>query len=216
VDHRAGLLPDDVPSEEHARARVGDELHHPERVPVDKGALVVLEPQDGGLDLVADLARLALGETDARDLGIAVRDARNPVVPRPRGRDVSTTTLGLVRANVREQQLAGGVARRPHVRVRRAERLGQDGTPSLVQRDPGGRQVVDVEHRLPPGRDEELVRSEGLAAGERDGPPPSVVLGALDRDAGAERDALGLEGRGGRPRRPRPRSAGRGGAPQGR
>jgi len=54
---------------------------------------------------------------------------------------------------------------------------------------------VRLEHRSPPGRDEDLVRDDRALAAYGDRPPGPVVIGPLDLHARAQLDPVSLQRR---------------------
>ena len=182
------------PPSSFAGAQIGDELHVPLRCAVDDRALVVLSGDRGGDDLVAGLARGVLAQADARDLGIRVGHLRHhAVVARARpAQDVVDDELRFVRADMREQQLAGRVAGGPHVAGCGAQGVVEHRVP-VVELHPGGIQVVPIQHGLAAGRDQDPLGIQPVVARDLESPGPVGVARALDRGAREDRDPLGLQ-----------------------
>ena len=144
--------------------------------------------------VVAGLARGVLAQADARDLGVRVGHLRHhPVVARARpAQDVVDDELRFVRADMREQQLAGRVAGGPHVAGCCAHGVVEHRVP-VVELHPGGIQIVPIQHGLAPGRDQYPLGLEPVVAGDLDAPGPVDVARALDRGTREDRDPLGLQ-----------------------
>src|SRR5690606_37097706 len=110
---------DEVAAEELAVRRVGDELDEPGRVAEAVRLAVRHEREGRDLDVVALVARLLLGETEARDLRLAERRARHHAVVAEREGLGAADGLGrddaLRLRDVREHELRGDVADRVDV-----------------------------------------------------------------------------------------------------
>jgi hypothetical protein len=141
------------------------------------------------------LAGLPLREAHARHLRVAERHAGDdPVVARAgRAQDVVDDEVRLVRADVREQEFARGVAGRPDVVVRGAQSIGQHGLAVLIEPHAGRVEVVRFEPGAPARGHQQLGTLDHLAVRKVEPPPPPVVLSAVAGRPGQQPDALLLE-----------------------